>query len=125
MGQAIPFALRKEIIALRQAGQTYTTISQTLHIAYGTIKHFCNRYRKLGDSVLATQYQNCGSKPISLDKKMYRRVLWLKYLHSGWGAGRIYVGLLKKFPAELIPSERTMQRWFREKKSKQTSPSAQ
>lgn len=121
MGQALPLALRQEIVSLRESGKTYRQISEQLHVGYATSKNIWYSYRKQGEAGLQTRYANCGIKTKRSGANMYRIVLWLKRLHPGWGAGRIRIGLLSRYDEKLIPSERTMQRWFKEKKPDPTT----
>jgi transposase len=113
MGQATPLAIRKAIIALRQSGKTHAEISQELKVPLGTVKHIWCNYQKEGEKSLLTKYVNCGVKTIRSESRMYRVTLWLKRLHPTWGAGRIRIGLQIRYDETIIPSERTMQRWFR------------
>lgn len=122
MGQALPLAMRQEIVSLRQSGKTYRQISEQLHVGYATSKHIWYTYQREGEAGLQTRYANCGTKTKRSRANMCRIVLWLKRLHPSWGAGRIRIGLLSRYEEKLIPSERTMQRWFKEKKPDQTAP---
>ena len=122
MGQALPLAMRQEIISLRQSGKTYRQISEQLHVGYATSKNIWYTYRREGEAGLQTRYANCGPKTKRSGATMCRIVLWLKRLHPSWGAGRIRISLRSRSDAKLIPSERTMQRWFQEKKPDQTAP---
>lgn len=122
MGQATPLAIRKEIIFLRQSGQKHAEISQALNVPFATVKYIWGTYKKEGEKALLTKYGNCGVKTIRSEAKMYRATMWLKRLHPTWGAGRIRIGLQSRYDGKIIPSERTMQRWFRKKKSNQTTP---
>ena len=121
MGQAIPLAIRKEIISLRQSGQKHAEISQSLNVPFATVKYIWGTYKKEGEKGLLTKYANCGVKTIRSEAKMYRVIMWLKRLHPSWGAGRIRIGLQGRYDEKITPSERTMQRWFRKKKSHETS----
>ena len=121
MGQALPLALRQEIVSLRESGKTFRQISEQLHVGYATSKNIWYTYQQQGESGLQTRYANCGPKTKRSGANMYRLVLWLKRLHPGWGAGRIRIGILSRYDEKLIPSERTMQRWFKEKKPDQTT----
>ena len=47
---------------------------------------------------------------------MVRATLFLKRHHPTWGAGRIRVELLTHYDVSCVPAERSMQRWFKEKK---------
>jgi hypothetical protein len=121
MGQATPLAIRKEIVFLRQSGKQHAQISQELNVPFATVKYIWGNYKKEGEIGLLTKYANCGVKTIRSELKMYRVTMWLKRLHPSLGAGRIRIGLQSRYDENIIPSERTMQRWFREKKSNQTT----
>jgi transposase len=121
MGQATPLAIRKEIVSLRQSGKQHSEISRELNVPFATVKYIWGNYKKEGEKGLLTKYANCGVKTIRSEVKMYRVTMWLKRLHSKWGAGRIRIGLQSRYDEKIIPSERTMQRWFRGKKSNKTT----
>ena len=121
MGQATPLAIRKEIIFLRQSGQKHAEISQALNNPFATVKYIWGNYKKDGENSLLTKYANCGVKTIRSSAKIYRVTMWLKRLHPLWGAGRIRIGLQSRYDETIIPSERTMQRWFSKRKSNETS----
>jgi transposase len=116
VGQALPIAVRKEIVSLRLSGKTHAQISQHLGVAFATVRHIWGDYKREGEAGLQTKYHNSGTKTKRKGASMHRIVLWLKHLHPSWGAGRIRIGLLSRYPKASVPSERTMQRWFREKK---------
>lgn len=120
MGQATSLLHRKSIVALRESGETHMAISQELSIPLSTVKLIWLRYKNQGEKGLSTNYHNSGVKVKRSDALMYRASLWLKRLHPNWGAGRIKIGLLSRYNADILPSERTMQRWFREKKTNKT-----
>jgi hypothetical protein len=79
------------------------------------VKLIWGQYQKKEESGLAINYSNCGVKTIRSDVLMYRATLWLKRHRSTWGAGRIRLELLARYDRPIVPSERTMQRWFKEK----------
>ena len=117
MGQALPLAMRQEIVSLRQSGKTYRQISEQLQVGYASSKTIWYTYQREGEAGLQTRYAHCGIKTKRSRANMYRFVLWLRRLHPSWGADRIRIGLLSRYDEKLIPSQRTMQRWFKEKKS--------
>lgn len=117
MGQATSLLHRKSIVELRKQGKTHAAISQELSIPISTVKVIWLRYKAHGEQGLATRYHNSGVRAKRSPAAIYRATMWLKRLHPGWGAGRIRVGLLSRYESDSVPSERTMQRWFREKKS--------
>jgi transposase len=83
MGQALPLALRQEIVSLRQSGKTYRQISEQLHVGYATSKNIWYTYQQKGEAGLQTRYAHCGSKTKRSGANMHRIVLWLKRLHPG------------------------------------------
>lgn len=117
MGQATSLAHRKSIIELRKSGKRHIEISHTLSIPLSTVKLMWLRYKKDGEQGLATKYHNSGIKIKRSTQLMYRATLWLRRLHPAWGCGRIRIALLSRYDATILPSERSMQRWLREKKS--------
>jgi hypothetical protein len=121
MGQATPLAIRQSIIELRQSGKKHYEISQDLQIPLSTVNSIWGQYQHFGEAGLVNNYANCGIKTKRSDALMYRATLWLKRHHTTWGAGRIRVELLTRYDKSIVPSERTMQRWFKEKKIKQAS----
>jgi hypothetical protein len=44
---------------------------------------------------------------------VHQQALGLREAHPGWGAGLIRLALAEHFAVEDLPSERTLQRWFR------------
>lgn len=122
MGQATPLAIRQMIVELRNEGKKHAEISLELNIPQSTVKLIWGQYQKQGVTGLAINYSNCGVKTIRSDALMHRATLWLKRHHTTWGAGRIRLELLTRYDKSIIPSERTMQRWFKEKKTYQASP---
>lgn len=74
------------------------------------------RYKQFGDDGLEANYKNCGPRTKRLAPLMFRATVWLKRLHPTWGAGRILVRLLDRYDPTDVPSERTMQNWFKQEK---------
>jgi hypothetical protein len=62
MGQATPFALRKEIIDLRLSGMKHSLISEALRVPYSTVKLIWYRYQQRGEAGLGTDYAHSGVK---------------------------------------------------------------
>lgn len=122
MGQATPLAIRQMIVELRNEGKKHAEISLELNIPQSTVQLIWGQFQKQGETGLAIKYSNCGVKTIRSDALMYRATLWLKRHHPTWGAGRITLELLSRYDNSIVPSERTMQRWFKEKKTYQASP---
>jgi hypothetical protein len=59
-------------------------------------------------------YANCGSKEPHTSQRVYRTALFLKYAHPTWGAPLIRHLIQQKWADEVVPSERSLQRWFKQ-----------
>jgi transposase len=111
---AIAVPIRQQIIEQRQQGASIAQIAQDLQRSYWSIRTIVRRYRDQGEAGLIPQYQNCGVKGIHFSKRVYRGALWLKRHHPSWGAGFIRVLLQERWSEQAMPSERTLQRWFKQ-----------
>lgn len=111
---AIAVPIRQQMIEQRQQGASIAQIAQALQYSYWSVRTIVRRYRKRGESGLIADYQNCGVKGIHFDKRVYRGALWLKRHHRGWGGGIIRVLLQERWGEQRIPSERTLQRWYKQ-----------
>jgi hypothetical protein len=47
------------------------------------------------------------------EEAIYHRAVEMKREHPSWGAGLIWVELAEEFDEEALPSQRTLQRWFK------------
>ena len=113
MGQATGILLRERIIQLKQEGLTLAKISEDLSLTYSNVRSIWGRYQKEGELGLQTCYSNCGKPKPSPDNVVYRASLWLKHLHSQWGAPRIHAGLQSRYGSN-IPTIRTLNRWYKD-----------
>jgi IS30 family transposase len=111
---AIAVPIRQQIIEQRQQGASIAQIAQALERSYWSIRTIVRRYRDQGEPGLVPQYQNCGVKGIRFSKRVYRGALWLKRHHPSWGGGVIRVLLQERWSEQAMPSERTLQRWFKQ-----------
>ena len=112
MPAPIPYADREEIIRRKQEGQTLGAIAQALGYSYWGVRKIWRQYRERGKAGLKTAYRR-GPGPIRKREAVYQQALALKRAHPGWGAGLIRSVLLEQWPEEEVPSERTLQRWWR------------
>lgn len=115
MPSAIAVPIRKKIIEYRQQGETIAHIADTLKQSYWSVRNLVRRYRDHGLSGLTPNYKNCGASTTRHSQRVYRGALWLKRHHPDWGAGLILVLLKERWPTSKMPTERTLQRWFKAK----------
>ena len=113
MPRALAVSIRQQIIHHYQEGATYGEIADELALSYWSVRTIVRRYRDQGEAGLVPQYSNCGNPESRLPKRMYRAARWLKRHHPRWGGGFIRVLLRERWGDEGLPSERTLQRWFR------------
>jgi len=113
MPSAITVPIRERIIERRQQGETIAKIADTLGLSYWSVRTLVRRYRDRGSSGLVPDYDKCGRTHIRSSQKVYRSALWLKRRHPNWGAGLILVLLKERWKTVKMPSERTLQRWFK------------
>lgn len=102
---------RERIVAMREEGYSYQSIAEALHHDYETVRKIDHRYRESGN--LKPAYDNCRQCNIRSNQAVYEHAIELKQSHPTWGAGLIWVELATIFDEILLPSERTLQRWFK------------
>ena len=112
MPAPIPYAHREEIIRRKQAGQSLAEIAAALGYSYWGVRQIWRRYRDRGEAGLRPSYRK-GPGPIRKRREIYEQAIAWKRAHPRWGAGLIRSLLLQEWPAEEVPSERTLQRWWR------------
>lgn len=115
-----PVDIRHAIISEKQSGKSLSQISQDRNISYSTVKRIWQVYQQHGKQGLIAQYSNCGPQRPKF-YRMYRRSTWLKKRHPSWGAPFILTILAERYAHEVLPSERTLQKWFRTKGFNQPS----
>jgi transposase len=111
MPAAIPVSQRRAIIESRAAGESFVSIAQRLGISYDTVRRIHKRYRATGQ--LAPNYEACGHREVRKAGAIYEQAIALKAAHPKWGAGLIRTELADGFAETHLPSERTLQRWFK------------
>lgn len=78
---------------------------------YETVRRIYHRYLQTGQ--LEPSYEKCRQQAIRSSEAVYERAIELKQAHPKWGAGLIWVELAADFAEADLPSQRTLQRWFR------------
>jgi len=111
MPAALSMRERQTIIEMREQGHSFRKIAEALHRDDETVRKIYHRYQQVGQ--LEPSYDKCRQQAIRSSEAVYERTIELKQAHPKWGAGLIWVELAEDFAEEDLPSERTLQRWFR------------
>lgn len=111
MPVATALSIRREIVQRHQGGEKYKTIANELRLSYGTVRNVWRQFKQQGH--VNPAYERCRHTAIRKRQALYEQGIALKRAHPGWGAGLIRVELAEQFETSELPSERTLQRWFR------------
>jgi len=113
MPHPTPMPVRQVIVQRAAQGQSASLIARCLGLVPRTVRRLVQRLRRQGPSALAT---SCPSRPYQHPpqlRALIEEALQLRRQHATWGAGLVRVLLHRQDPANPIPAERTLQRWFR------------
>lgn len=113
MPQALAVPIRELIIERHAQGESLARIADNLGLSYWTVRTIWRRYRERGEAGLKPDYERCKQSGPRSSRLVYRAACRLKRAHPRWGAGLIRVLIERKWPEEVVPHERTLQRWFR------------
>jgi hypothetical protein len=108
----IAVAIRQQIVNRRSSGENLGEIARDLGMSYESVRNVWRLYRSEGR--ISPNYKNCGPKEPKVGKRVYRAALSLKYTHPTWGAPLIKQLIEEKWQEETVPSERSLQRWFKQ-----------
>lgn len=114
MPSAIAVPIRQQIVDLRAQGKSYSEIAQVLHQSKSSVRRICRQYRADEPYSLQPGYERCGHRVLQFERLVYRSAIYLKRQHPSWGGGIIRVKLQQRWSDRSIPTERTLQRWFRQ-----------
>ena len=113
MSHPTPVPVRQLIVQRAAQGQSAGLIARCLGLVPRTVRRLVQRLRRQGPKALAT---SCPSRPYQHPpqfRAFVEEALQLRREHPTWGAGLVCVMLRRDYPADPIPAERTLQRWFR------------
>jgi transposase len=113
MPAAIPMPVRRVIFKRWKQGESLTTLADELQLSVRTVRHLVRRWGKRGQDGLEPDYANCAVNKLPTDSDAYRQATAMRTQHPQWGSGLIRV-VLEEQGLEDCPSERTLQRWFRQ-----------
>lgn len=111
MPAAIAVSVREEIIRRRQGQATFRQIAGALGVSYSATRRIWQQYVREGQ--LRPHYARCRPPAVRKLAELHQQAIALKRAHPGWGAGLIRLELAQHFAEEALPSDRTLQRWFR------------
>ena len=104
--------IRRQIFARLQQGRQPADIAFELQLPARTVRRLCQRFRAQGKTALEPSYHRPAPATPSATIK---EALLLHEQHPTWGAAYILLELQKRHPQMAdLPSERTLQRRFRE-----------
>lgn len=103
---------REAMVQRHEKGESFAHIAREMGLPYMTVRGICKHYERTGD--LRPNYAACARPGVRKDAAIFDRAIDLKKTHPRWGAGLIWVELAEVFAESQLPSERTLQRWFRQ-----------
>lgn len=112
MPAALPIPIRKEIVDRRGRGETFRQIAREMTLSYDSVRAIWRHWEMHGK--LAPNYEACRQTGPRKPRAVVDRALHMKREHRRWGAGLIRLLLSDEFEAHDLPSERSLQRWFRQ-----------
>lgn len=109
MGKAIPYDYRVKIIARMKLGEQAKDLANEMGYSEGGVKKIWYAYKKRGKSAFKNNYSNCGRMSI-YNATVRQKVKEIR--DNSQGGGYVRSKLEQKFPNQIAPSERTLQRWW-------------
>ena len=113
MPHPIPVPVRQLIVQRAAQGQNAGVIARSLGLVSRTVRQMLQRLRVQGPNALTTSYPSRPYQHPPQFRALIEEALQLRRAHPTWGAGLVCVLLRRHCPADVIPTERTLQRWFR------------
>jgi hypothetical protein len=114
MPHPTPMPVRQLIVQRAAQGQSASLIARCLGLVPRTVRRLVQRLRRQGPNALNTSRPSRPYLYPPQFRALIEEALQLRRQHSTWGAGLVRVLLHRQYPADLIPAERTLQRWFRQ-----------
>lgn len=120
MPAPIPLPLRRLIQRRARRGQTAAAIAYALGLCPRTVRQLLQHFGEQLEQ-LEPAYRPGPGHPAD-GHPLYAQALALRQQHPTWGAGYIRVRLADTAESALVPSERTLQRWFRRQQQPPAAP---
>jgi len=113
MGQPTSTGVRASIIQQHLKGISKSQIAANFKVGRTTVHNLIKRYKASGNDGLRPKYSNCGkNRPSASTDFVYRAVRCFKTWHPTWGSGKIRAEITKLNPSMVLPTVRTLNRWF-------------
>ena len=113
MPSPIPVPVRQAIFKRWQKGESLSRLAEDFKIPVRTIRNLVRRFSQRGQEGLEPDYGRCATRTLPTDSESYQKAMELRRQHPKWGSGLIRIFLQKQHSVG-CPSERTLQRWFRQ-----------
>jgi len=113
MPHPLPMPVRQLLVQRVALGQNAGWIARCLGLVPRTVRRLVQRLRLRGPNALATSYPSRPYPHTPQFRVVIEKAFQLRRAHPTWGAGLVRVLLRRHYPAEVIPAQRTLQRWFR------------
>lgn len=107
-------SIREAVVSSKLSGKSLLQISKEMDISYSSIRRIWVLFKQGGMENLRPKYENCGPRQPSF-YRVYRMSICLKRRHPNWGAPYILTLLSARYPTMRLPSDGTVQKWFRAK----------
>jgi hypothetical protein len=120
MPAPVPPTLRRLIGLQSDRGQTAADIARELHLCPRTVRHLLQRARDPANPP-EPAYRPGPGRPAEYHP-LRALALALRQQHPSWGAGYIRARLAADADPATLPSERTLQRWFRRQRHPPAAP---
>jgi transposase InsO family protein len=111
MPRALSESVRQDIWLLWQRGQSADSIARELSLTGRTVYRLLASFRQAA-AALPPDYHHCGRSRSTDHNHLAEKVLHLRRLHPGWGAGRILAQLSLSHAHQLLPDRSTVKRWL-------------
>ena len=119
MPAAKSLEIRAEIVRRREGGETFVAIAEAMQLSYDTVRQIWGHWQKHGR--LHPNYEACAQPGPRKERAIWQAALALKQEHPRGGAVMIREHLKAQFEDKSLPSERTLQVWFRQAGLNRTS----
>lgn len=112
MPAPVPVPVRQAIFHRSRKGVSVASLADEFQLPERTVRHLVQRFDERGQAGLLPDYSRCATMSTAQDSAVRQRALQMRTLHPCWGGGLIRVYLQQELGT--CPSERTLQRWFRQ-----------
>lgn len=112
MGRVISYDVRMKIIERKGSGSDSHSIASDYGISVSGVNKIWRKYLDQGkEAALETKFSNCG-RISNFDEKIRAAVSIIR--DNNQGASYVHSKLKARFPDDIVPSVRTLQRWWAE-----------